>query len=81
MNLFYWRSDTLANYGKGHVIVMAETKQRAIELAVAQVLSCKAWFDVDEEREWEERLRRELEHLPEPTVYHIPAAILISGSE
>jgi hypothetical protein len=68
MKLFAWRRvECLRNYARGQVIVLAETKEAAIELAVAQSESVA------------HKLRDELSST-QPEVLETPVAFVIWGS-
>lgn len=80
MKMFVWRSQALANYGPGLIIVMAETKEEAIEKAwygIEKHLSDYFdWADGEYLNEKRESFQKDLDQQPK-----ILDTLLVTGSE
>lgn len=79
MQLFYWPSQALEQYGLGHIIVMASDEETAKQKAVDEYKATLRphWFDEDEV---EEKLRLFHEDLDAPA-RTVSDVYLIQGSE
>lgn len=80
MSLFYWRSKTLENYAKGHIIVEAPGAPEARHKALAEFEKYLAayydWGDEDDLNQMRDAFRLDLED-----EYQEVEVVLITGSE